>query len=307
MKKILVIGSINIDLVVSAVNLPKPGETVAGTGFNTFPGGKGANQAVAAGKLGADVAMAGKVGLDSYGRLALNSFKSAGVKTDFVEEDNSAGTGIAVISVAQSGENSIVYVQGANALADNAFADKYRDAVDACDILLLQLEIPLATVDLIAAYAASKGKTVILDPAPAQPLPDSLLKNATYITPNETEIETLTGIPADSEEGIIKAAGMLLKKGVDKVINKAGAKGAYLISAEGIAHIPGFCVKAADTTAAGDTFNAAFAMSLANGMDESESIRYANAAAAISVTKLGAQSAMPSKDEVRALLNSDQN
>lgn len=302
MKKIAVIGSINIDLVFNIKHFPMPGETINCENFSLFPGGKGANQAVAAGKLGADVTFLGKVGRDSYGEIALSALKEAGVKTDHIETVDKADTGIALISVAENGENTIVLSKGTNALVDTDYLLRHIEVIEDCDIVLLQLEIPMATVEKAAEIAASRQKIVILDPAPARPLSDTLLTNIVYITPNETEIKLLSGIIQGSEQDIFTACKGFAEKGVKRVINKAGEKGAYIFNGCELKLIKGYPVKAIDTTAAGDTFNAAFAVSLARGLNEEESIRYANGAAAISVTKLGAQSAMPEDSEVKNLI-----
>lgn len=303
MKKILVAGSINIDLVATAADFPKPGQTLIGERFDTFPGGKGANQAVAAGRLGADVSFLGKVGSDSFGEQALKALRDSNVDVSRIEREQNVSTGVAIIEVAGSGENSIIYIPGANDKVDIAYIQKNIDAIDNSDIILLQLEIPFETVEFIAQYGYRKGKTVILDPAPAQELSDALIQSCTYITPNETEMEVITGKPVTNEVSAFKAAQVLLQKGARVVINKAGRAGAYRIDCDGALHCAGYKVKAVDTTAAGDSFNAGFAASLALGRSEEDSLGYANAVAAISVTKLGAQSAMPTANEVAEFLN----
>lgn len=298
MKKILVAGSINIDLVATAVNFPKPGQTVVGDRFDTFPGGKGANQAVAAGRLGGAVSFLGKVGDDGFGVQALDALKAANVNTSRIEIEKGISTGVAVIEVAHSGENSIVVVPGANGKVDIDYVKKNLTAIDNCDIVLLQLEIPFETVEFIAQYAFEKGKTVVLDPAPAQLLSDRLIRCCTYITPNETEMEIITAKRVQGAASVFEAAQVLLQKGALTVINKAGKAGAYRINRDGALHCAGYKVIAVDTTAAGDSFNAGFAVSLASGRSEADSLYYANAVAAISVTNLGAQSAMPTHNEV---------
>lgn len=301
MKKLCVLGSINIDLVTKTPRFAQPGETLEGEAFKTFPGGKGANQAVAAGRLGADVTFLGKVGSDAFAGVALEALRSAGVKTEHIEtEDTSTGT--ATIVVNAQGENSIIIVPGANGRVDVPYVQAHVEAIDSADFLLLQLEVPLETVVWAARYAAEHGKTVILDPAPARMLPEALLTCCGIITPNETELQIATGVPVAGDAGIRHAADLLLAQGVGCVVNKRGAKGAYWLTRDDMTGIPGFTVTAVDTTAAGDSFNAGLAVSLAKGNDMAESIRYANAVGAISVTKMGAQSAMPTADEVSQLI-----
>ena len=297
MKKICVLGSINIDLVTKTPRFAQPGETLEGEAFQTFPGGKGANQAVAAGRLGADVTFLGKVGSDAFAAVALEALAGAGVKTEHIENEDTS-TGTATIVVNAQGENSIIIVPGANGRVDVDYVQRHIEVIDNADILLLQLEVPLETVVWAAQYAAKQGKTVILDPAPARPLPETLLKCCSVVTPNETELQIVTGVSVSGDAGIRRAADLLLNQGVGCVVNKRGASGAYWLTREDMTGIPGFTVTAVDTTAAGDSFNAGLAVSLAKGSDMAESIRYANAVGAISVTKMGAQSAMPTADEV---------
>ncbi len=297
MKRICVLGSINIDLVTKTKQFPLPGETVHGLAFHIFPGGKGANQAVAAGKLGAPVTFLGKVGKDSFGEVALTALREANVETGFIEEENTS-TGTASITVNHMGENSIICVPGANDLIDVDYVKRNIKAIDDADILMLQLEIPIETVEWAAEYAASNHKIVILDPAPATKLSGNLLKHCTCITPNETELEILSGIKITGKGELDKAKDYIFNQGVNTIIHKCSSKGAYLLEREEQLHIPGFKVEAVDTTAAGDSFNAGLAVSLAKGHPMPESIRFANAVGALSVTKMGAQSAMPSMDQV---------
>ncbi len=302
MKKICVLGSINIDLVAQTPSFPEPGQTIMGEQFHTFPGGKGANQAVAAGRLGADVTFLGKVGSDAFGEMALNALRDANVDTSFIQKEETS-TGVAMITVNRQAENTIVYVPGANGHVDVLYVNRNKRAIDEADILMVQLEVPLETVEWAAAYAAERGKTVILDPAPARQLPQRLIKCSHIITPNETELQIISGRSVKSEADAKEAAVVLLKQGADMVVHKCGGRGAYLISPETTELVPGFKVTAVDTTAAGDSFNAGLAVSLANGGSIQESIRFANAVGAISVTKMGAQSAMPTLQEVSQLIN----
>ncbi len=301
MKKICVLGSINIDLVTKTSAFPKAGQTVGGYEFHTFPGGKGANQAVASGRLGADVTFLGKVGSDTFGEMALKSLRDANVDVSYIKKEE-ISTGIASITVNSQGENTIIVVPGANGLVDVDYVNRNKKAIDDADILMLQLEIPMETVEWAADYAAKAGKLVILDPAPAVTLPEHLLKCSSIVTPNETELAIVSKMEVSDENGAIEAAGALLKQGVGTVVHKSGGKGAYLITDKEAELVPGFTVSVVDTTAAGDSFNAGLAVSLAKGNDLKESIRYANAVGAMAVTKMGAQSAMPTEAELKAFM-----
>lgn len=292
-KKICVLGSLNIDLTVSMERFHQPGETVTGLDFNTFTGGKGGNQAVAAARLGGEVYMVGCVGEDAHGDLYLNTLKKEGVNTDFVEKTDEVSTGVALIEVDQAGENRIVVVPGANHAVTTDLVSRSLEAIQNSGVMLLQLETPIESVTHAAAIAKRNGLKVILDPAPARPLSDALLYLCDYITPNETELATLTGLPTDTEEDAIFACSKLIKRGVKAVLHKRGAKGSMLVTKDGARMFPGFRVDAVDTTAAGDTFNAGFAAGLAMDMPVDDAVRLANAAGALSTTGLGAQAAMP--------------
>ncbi len=301
MKRLCVIGSINFDLVVKVEAFPKAGETVTGRDFATLPGGKGANQAVAIGRLGGDVMMAGKVGDDPYGARYMENFRKNGVLVDGVVSEAGVPTGIALIEVDGQGENRIVIVPGANGRVDERFIDGIWGLLEGRDIFLLQLEIPPETVLYAARRLKKAGKTIILDPAPARPLPDELLLSIDYITPNESELQTLTGLRFDQGHTLEEAVDLLVEKGVKTVIAKAGRDGAYIGTCEDdrlkIAHIPAFKVEAVDTTAAGDSFNAGFAYALAEGREIHDAVRFANAVGALSTTAFGAQGAMPGLEE----------
>ncbi|MGI6201302.1 MAG: ribokinase [Christensenellales bacterium] len=301
MRRICVLGSLNMDLTVQVDRFPQPGETLTGRRFDTVPGGKGANQAVAAGRLGADVGMAGKVGEDIYGQTYLQVLAREGVDSALVGRQ-SGPSGIAVIEVDGAGENHIVLVPGANAHVDAAYLDEVWPLLSGYDIFLMQLEIPLETVCLAAERLRAAGKTVILDPAPAVPLPDSLLACVDILTPNQTELALLSGSDTDSESAAVAAAGKLLGKGVGAVVAKRGKQGALIVAREGSQAVPGFAVRAVDTTAAGDSFNAGLAVALAMGCTLEEAVRMGNATGALSTTGLGAQGAMPTLDQVRALM-----
>jgi ribokinase len=309
MKSICVIGSLNIDLVATVERFPRPGETIAGIDFATYTGGKGANQAVAAGRLGADVEMVGKVGDDFYGKKYLNVLEDNGVKTRGINVEPGISTGVAVIEVDSSGDNHIVVIPGANGKVDIDFINLKLDYILKNDIFLFQLEIPFNTVKFcikkIKEFQRASGqkKIIILDPAPAVPLKDEVLKCVDYITPNETEIEILTGIRIGNEDDIKKASLLLLDKGVKTVIAKAGGKGAYIVERNKFVHIPAPEVKVVDTTAAGDSFNAGFAFSLSQNKDPEDCVKFANMVASLAVTAKGAQEAMPDMKQVQDFIN----
>lgn len=302
MKKLCVIGSLNMDLVTKVENFPKPGETIVGESFETFPGGKGANQAVALGRLGTEVFMIGKVGEDIYGAEYLEVLKSNNVNQAGIHIEKGISSGVAVIQVSERGENNIVVIQGANGKVDIKYIESKWNTLEEADIFLFQLEIPMTTVTDTIKKLKAKGKIIILDPAPARKLPDEIFKYIDYITPNETEIEALTGKSVEDEKALKEAAQILIDKGVKNVIAKLGSKGAALINKVEYKKIPGFIVKPVDTTAAGDSFNAGFAFALAEGKEIEECVRFGNAVGAISTTALGAQEAMPSHESVMSFI-----
>ena len=303
MKKICVVGSINSDLVAIADWFPKPGETLIGKEFGMFPGGKGANQAVAAGRLQANVRLIGKVGDDLYGKQDLRNLRENGVNSDRVGIEPGVSSGIAVIEVDKTGENHILLIPGANNTVDPGFIDEQFDCMLESDIFLFQLEIPLDTVIYAMKKLKDHQKTIIFDPAPARNLPDEIFQYIDYITPNETEISIITAHKTKTEADLQEAAASLFQKGIGIVVLKAGKNGAYIIGENEFCHMPGFQVKVVDTTGAGDTFNAGFAVALAQGKELKESVRFANAAGALSTMAKGAQSAMPTLDEVKVFLN----
>jgi ribokinase len=304
MKKICVIGSINMDLTTVVERFPQAGETITGLSFASFPGGKGANQAVAAARLGGAVTMFGKIGGDSYGEEYLKVFEANSVNHNGVTVEKGSSTGLAVIEVDNSGENKIIIVPGANSLVDIDFINNHYEQLLQYDIFLLQLEIPMEAVLYAVKKLKGANKTIILDPAPAAILPEEIYKYIDYITPNETEIEILTGLRIHNVSDIKSASTLLLSKGANAVIVKAGKDGAYINNREGFTHVPGFTVNAVDTTAAGDSFNGGFAFSLANGNTVVHSVSFANAVGALSTTSLGAQSAMPILEQVKRMQNS---
>ncbi|MDK2799456.1 MAG: ribokinase [Clostridiales bacterium] len=296
--RITVIGSLNMDLVVNVSHMPKVGETIMGRNFITIPGGKGANQAVAAGKLGADVYMIGKVGTDEYGSVLMDNLKSANVDVSGVKQQENMHTGLAFINVDNSGNNNIVVVSGANGTCSKEDIDTYKNIIQESEIIILQLEIPLDTVIYAVNIAKDLNKTVILNPAPAVQLPDRLLKQVDILTPNETELEILTGIEVNSLDDVEKAARVLLGKGVNAIIVTVGEKGAVMINDSEVLHVPVEKVDVADTTAAGDSFTASLAVGLSQGMNYKEAIEFANKVATVVVTREGAQTSLPTLEEV---------
>jgi ribokinase len=303
-KRLLVVGSINLDLVASARRIPLPGETVSGNTFNTFPGGKGANQAVAAGRLGAPVSMIGCIGNDAFGTQLRASLESAGVDTKAVEVVPTS-SGIALITTAEDGQNAIVVVPGANGELSPRELEKHLALIHDAGIILAQLEIPLETIELLATIARRENIPLILDPAPARALPSSLLASVDWLTPNETETLTLLQRSATelSSNEVEDAAQQLLNQGCRNVLLKLGERGCYVALGNGERMpVPAYRVKAIDTTAAGDAFNGAFATALLRGSDPVASVKYAAAVAAISVTRHGAQPSMPTQAEVETFL-----
>ena len=303
--EIIVIGSLNADLVQNVDRLPKAGETIVGGNLETFSGGKGANQAFAAGRMGARVSMIGQLGNDSLASLLLASLKSAGVNSDLVGKAD-CSTGAAVILVLPDGENVIVISPGANATVTPALATERLGILREGSYLLSQLEIPIESVQESLAVAKARNATTILDPAPAQPLSTDLLRNVDYLTPNETETLTLLGdasLSMDDDSDVELAARKILALGPKAVVLKLGARGCMIASEQGNIRVPGFKVSAIDTTAAGDVFNGAFATALAEGKEVPDAARFANAAAALSVTRPGAQNSVPSRGEVNRYLS----
>ncbi|HEY8996325.1 MAG TPA: ribokinase [Edaphobacter sp.] len=303
-KPIVVVGSLNLDLVVHAERVPLQGETVAGSGYDESLGGKGANQAVAAAKLGAQVRMVGKVGSDGYGQRLLEGVSSSGVDVSAVSVEEGP-SGLAVITHASDGANTIVVIPGANEQLDVPSLEKAADAIREASILLLQLETPMDTVIRAAEIAREAGVSVVLDPTPAQDLPAELISLATWITPNETEAARL--IHQSEELPPESIAEKLIAMGTRNVVLKRGEHGCYVKRQDYAAgvHVPAFVSQAIDTTAAGDCFNGAFATRLAAGDSPEVAALYANAAASISVTRHGAQASMPTASEVEALLKSE--
>jgi ribokinase len=293
-----VVGSLNIDFIFNVDQFPVPGETLQAKSYSTAFGGKGANQAVALARLGADVAMIGRVGKDAYGRSYRDHLAQEGINTTSVQ-DAEAGTGTAFIEVIPAGENRIVIAAGANGEVDPGLIDTSRGLIANCACCLLQCEIPQEATLHAAKVAKALGLTVILDPAPAANTPEGIAPYVDYVTPNESELETLSGIQGDTHA----ACSKLVDLGFSNVVVTSGREGANLFDGTAIRNYPTFTeLKPVDTTAAGDTFNAAFAYALISGLDIGNALAFANAASSLAVTGYGAQSAMPSRAQVEALL-----
>ena len=298
MGRILVIGSSNTDMVVKTERLPRPGETVLGGRFLMNPGGKGANQAVAAARRGGDVTFITKVGKDVFGDETLASLKRESICTQYVLRDEEHASGVALIMVDEKGENSISVASGANAALMPEEVLRTLEGIESADVMLLQLEIPIPSVLAAAKWAHAKGIPVVLNPAPAFPLPPELLACVDILTPNETEAEMLSGVKVTDEASAVKAALALRTKGVKNTLITMGKQGACLCTEEGSCMIPARKVQAVDTTAAGDVFNGALAVGISEGLPLQEACHLASQAAAISVTRLGAQASAPYRSEL---------
>ncbi|TNG94439.1 ribokinase [Pasteurellaceae bacterium USgator11] len=297
-KKLVVLGSINADHVLAVPHFVKPGETLAGNGYHIAYGGKGANQAVAAARLGTQTDFIACIGDDTLGTAMKNAFAQDGINTDSIVTIPNEMSGIAMIQVAVSGENSIVLAAGANAYLDQAVVDKFADNIAQADALLMQLETPLSGITAAAKIAKANGTQVILNPAPAQSLPDELLAQLDMITPNETEAEILTGIRVTDQDSAQQAANVFHQKGIATVLITLGAKGVFVSEKSGFNRIiAGFRVQAVDTTAAGDTFNGALLTALLEQKSLAQAIRFAHGAAALSVTRHGAQPSIPTREQ----------
>jgi ribokinase len=301
MVDIVVVGSLNMDLVVRAPRMPLPGETLPGRDFQMIPGGKGANQAAAAARLGAQVAMVGRVGGDAFGPPLIENLRRQGVDTSHVRIDDEAATGTAMIIVDDSGQNSIVVASGANGRVNEEDVDRLEATLSQARVLLLQFEVPLETVEYAIQMAARHGVTVILNPAPARLAPAELIAKVDHLVPNEFEASTLTGLEVKDVPSAERAARRLLGYGVPVVIITLGERGALLAGEQGMAHVPARSVQAVDTTAAGDAFIGGLAVALVNRFLLGEAVRYASCAGALAVTKFGAQTSLPSADQVQAL------
>jgi ribokinase len=300
--RILVVGSSNTDMIARVPRIPRPGETILGGEFLTAAGGKGANQAVAAARAGGEVTLIARVGKDMFGERALAGFRQARINVNYILRDSSQPSGVALIFVSDTGQNSIAVAPGANARLSPADVKRARTEFIRADVLLTQLETPLPTVIAAVKLAARNRVLTILNPAPAQALPDDLLKHVSILTPNEGEAELLTGIKVTGKSSGLRAAAKLRARGVQIVIITLGAAGALMVSQAGHTLVPGFRVRPVDTTAAGDVFNGALAVALAEGCELRSAVQFANAAAAISVTRMGAQPSTPTRKEIMHLL-----
>jgi ribokinase len=301
-KSIVVIGSSNMDLVAKAPKIPVVGETLTGSDFFMIPGGKGANQAVAAAKLGAEVIFVAKLGNDVFASKSLENFKRVGIHIRHIEQIEGVPSGIAIIAIDEQGKNIIIVVPGANGKLMPKDVDAAKEDIARAGVVVCQLEVPIETVLQAAKVAKVNQVPFILDPAPARPLSDELLSMVDIIKPNETEAQTLTGIQVTDPASAGKAADALLAKGVKTVIITLGEKGFLLAAKDGKEFISGHKIKAVDSTAAGDAFTGGVAYGIASGKSVREAAIFANAVAAISVTRLGAQPSMPTKKEVDAFI-----
>lgn len=301
---VVVLGSINMDLITYVPRLPAPGETLFGTSYVTAPGGKGSNQAGAAGKLGTPTIFFGRIGKDAFGPEVQAQLAATGVDTGGIIVDDEVGTGLAVISVDELAENCIIVVSGANFRIGAADVERAKPALDKARVLLLQNEVPMEANVLAAQAARERGVIVVHDPAPARDLPTELLASVDILTPNEGETEALVGIRPTNPAEAAQAADRLLALGVRTAIVKLGAQGAYFKTAEGDGFIPAFIVDPVDTVAAGDAFNGGLATALSEGKSLPEAIRWGAAAGGLATTQAGALPAMPSRAEFDALLAS---
>ncbi len=302
MVNIVVVGSLNMDLVVRTPHLPAPGETLLGRSFSTAPGGKGANQAVAAARLGGQVAMIGRVGGDDFGKALRANFQASGVNTDYLATDTGAPSGIAVIQVDDSGQNTIVVTAGTNRNLSRGDIDFAREMISHADALLAQLEVPLDTVTHALGLAHSAGILTVLNPSPARELSREVLALADLLVPNETEARMLTDIPVDDWASAEASARALVQRVARGVVITLGAKGAFALIDNIVRRVPAFRVQAVDATAAGDAFVAALTVACASGRAIDDALRDASAAGALTCTHLGAQPALPTRKELEAFL-----
>jgi len=298
---IVVVGSTNTDMVIKASHLPQPGETILGGTFFMSAGGKGANQAVAAARLGGSVLFIAKTGYDIFGKQSIELLEKEGIDISGIRRDHYQPSGVALITVDDKGENCIVVAPGANAALTVEDIDEVKEKIENASLLLIQLETPIETVEHVATIAASKKIKFILNPAPAAKLNDELLKKISIITPNQKETEMLTGIKVMDELSAKQAVNFLHNKGIETVIITMGAMGAFVFHENKYSMIPGHKVNVVDTTAAGDVFNGALVVALSEGKPMEEAVTFACKAAAISVTRLGAQASAPDREEVESL------
>ena len=297
--KIVVVGSSNTDMVIKMERLPIPGETIIGGDFIMAAGGKGANQAVAAARLGGEVTFVARVGTDMFGKQAIQNFQHEGINTNFIIEDDFSPSGVALIFVDRKGENSIAVASGANSKLSEQDVAKAEEEIKNAKVMLLQLETPLETVRYAVRLASETGTKVILNPAPARKLDEGLLRMITVLSPNESETELLTGVKVEDEKSAKQAAEVLRAIGIANVVITMGSKGSFLVTEDQAVMLPTKKIEAMDTTAAGDAFNGALAYALAKNEPIEDAVRFANLVGAFSATKMGAQPSMPSFDEIQ--------
>ena len=298
MKKITVIGSSNTDMVIKSSKLPAPGETILGGNFLMNPGGKGANQAVAAVRLGGDITFITKTGNDIFGKQAVKLFEKEGIQTEFIATDPNNPSGVALIMVDDHGENCISVALGSNGTLNLQDIDKAVEQIKSSELVLMQLEIPLSTVEYVAGIASAAGVKVVLNPAPAQELSAELLKSLYLLTPNESEAEILSGVEVKDEASAGKAANIIKSKGVKNVIITMGASGSFVSTDSEERMVSAPTVQAVDTTAAGDTFNGALVAAMVENKSIIDAVKFANKAASMSVTKMGAQASIPYRKDI---------
>ena len=305
--RISVVGSLNMDLVIRSSHIPQPGETIIGSYFQTIPGGKGANQAVAAARLGGEVSMVGRVGNDAFADVLLDNLTAAEVDTTFIQRDESAASGAALIVVDDNGENIIVVASGANMQLTETDVERAEQVIAASDVLVLQLEVPLPVVTRAAQIAQAHQVAVVLNPAPARELPPELLELVDVLVPNESETAILTGLPIGSKVELEQAANKLLNSGIGSVVITLGGRGAFLASPDYKSKIyEAFSIQPVDTTAAGDAFVAGLAVNYGDGKTLPDAIRWGNAAGAMAALRFGAQSSLPTRNEVLKLIKGEE-
>jgi ribokinase len=297
-KSIVVVGSSNTDLIVTAPRIPVPGETVIGNSFSTAAGGKGANQAVAAARLGGEVTFVGRIGVDPYGDASIDNLGRENIAIDTIVRDPDNPSGIALITVDAHGENSIVVASGSNMAMTFPDVHCAAKAIERARIVLLQLEIPMMIVEEVADMARRSGGMVILNPAPAAELSDKLLQNVHILIPNSSEASQLSGIPVTDEQSAARAAKALRSRGVETVIVTLGDRGAIVVDGEAIRHFPAYQVTPKDTTGAGDAFCGALSVGIADGLEVNAAIKFASKAAALSTQNMGAQTSMPQRADL---------
>jgi ribokinase len=299
---VVVVGSVNVDMIIRSERLPRPGETIVGGEFVEAGGGKGANQALAAHRLGADVRFIARVGRDGPGETSRRRFRDEGLRTTWISEDPAAPTGVALILVDAGGQNLISVASGANLRLSPDDVRDARTAFEGARVLLVQLEIPIETVEAALTTARTLGVTTLLNPAPARPIPDALLRMVGWLTPNEIEAATLSGLNVVDGPSAARAAAALVDRGASNVVVTLGSHGAVWATRAGVEPVPALPVDSVDTTAAGDAFSAALAVALARGESPRRALRYASAAGALATTRLGAQPSLPTRAEIEKLL-----